>query len=682
MTMISDFIFKIIILPDITVTTPNGGEILKAGSLYSITWSSTNVENVKIEYTVNGGVNWNTILESTDAAEGKFTWTVPNTPSENCVVKIRDATDSTVFDQSNEVLEITPKPTIIVTSPYNNEHWQVGSIQSIQWIHFGVNNVTIKYSIDNGARWKTISENIPALQGSYEWIVPDTPSSSCLVKIIATSNASVYDQSYNRFSIIRQEIPIIITSELSNAMVGVEYADSIEVEYPEVEGDITFELIESPEWMTINNTGVLSGMPTVGDEGIDIPVSIRVVNESELADTLSTVLTVQANPVIDTNISFDQVFHNSGYQGGGSVINNPGPGERFGFAVYLKNNTLTSGFTIDLKWDGAKASFRNAQSGPRIFDDIYDINRMPDVEFAEETNILLSDDTGSMSSIVGADEEGHYKVSWAKLGGESITISEGLLYLAVFKTANDFSVDDMLTISVDVTVSDDKGNEYPLQGKEFKVGSEIAPPSSVTITDIPGDQGHSLEIEWSLSPDDATISHYNIYRSRFPYFTDHIALESFITLDELIAAEQNSTILIESVPRGETSYLDMTVPVSNAEYYYWLQAMSENGASEKVTARNVITSVESMPTGLRLNVPYPNPFNPTTTIDYYLSQDIYITLEIYNISGQKVDVLKDGIAETGYHSIVWNAEGMPSGIYFCRLTTDDFIDMKKMLLLK
>ncbi len=304
------------------------------------------------------------------------------------------------------------------------------------------------------------------------------------------------------------------------------------------------------------------------------------------------------------------------------------------------------------------------------------------MEFAEETNILLSDGTGSLSSIVGSDEKGRFKVSWAKMGGESVIKPEGLLYLAIFKTANDFSEDDWLTISVDVIVSDNKGNEYPLQGKVFKVGSEIAPPSNVTVADIPSDQGHGMKIAWTLSPDDATISQYNIYRSRFPYLTDPVTLESFNTLDELISAEQNSTILIESVPRGEASYLDVTVPVSNVEYYYWLQAMTENGASEKIPARNVITSIESIPTGLSLNVPYPNPFNPTTTIEYYLPLETHVTLEIYNVSGQKVAVLKNGIIETGYHSIVWNALGMPSGIYFCRLETENFIDMKKMLLLK
>ena len=666
--------------PILKLFSPNGGEAWEEGSSQTISWySSFEVKNVKIEYSHDGETTWNLITPNIIASNKSHTWIVPDVNSSYYKIRVTDIQENTRYDESDDTFTLFSEPFIKVISPNGGEMWKVGSTQNIVWDYYGLINVTIEYSIDNGDTWKTLISNASASDKNYGFTVPSGLSSDCKIKIIDDSLSTRFDESDETFSIEKLEI---LTTVLLDAIAGFEYADTIIVDYSEMDKNVIIEIVAGPEWLSINNEGALSGTPELNDAGTGIPVSIRVVNESGIADTLSTSINVLKVPPIEAKIAFDHVFQNAGYQGGGSVINNPGPGERFGFAVYLKNNTVISGFTIDLQWDSTKASFRTSQSNPVISDDIYDINGQPSVEFAEETNILLSDDTGSLSSIVGAEEEGRFKVSWAKMGGESITIPEGLLYLAVFKTADDFSEDDWLTISVDVTVSDDKGNEYPLQGKVFNVGSEIAPPSNVTVTDIPGDQGHSMEITWTLSPDDAAISHYNIYRSRFPDFTDPIALESFVTLDELISAEQNSTILIESVQRGETTYLDVTVPVSNVEYYYWLQAISENGASEKVSARNIITSVESIPTGLRLNVPYPNPFNPTTTIEYYLSQDTYVILEIYNVSGQKVAVLKDGIAEIGYHSIVWNALGMPSGIYFCRLTTDDFIDMKKMLLLK
>jgi hypothetical protein len=84
---------------------------------------------------------------------------------------------------------------------------------------------------------------------------------------------------------------------------------------------------------------------------------------------------------------------------------------------------------------------------------------------------------------------------------------------------------------------------------------------------------------------------------------------------------------------------------------------------------------------------YPNPFNPSTTIKYSLQEDSKVTLEIFNIKGQKVKTLVDKILPTGKHSIVWNGtdnsgKNIASGIYFYKFKTDNFSKTKKMLLLK
>ncbi len=78
----------------------------------------------------------------------------------------------------------------------------------------------------------------------------------------------------------------------------------------------------------------------------------------------------------------------------------------------------------------------------------------------------------------------------------------------------------------------------------------------------------------------------------------------------------------------------------------------------------------------------PNPFNPSTAIEYSLPKDTHVTLTVYNITGQVVTVLKDGLLNAGSYSVIWDAKGMPSGIYLYKLKADDFIMTKKMLLLK
>ena len=89
--------------PAITVTSPNGGEIWSVGSNQNITWTSSGTSgNVRIEYSTNNGSSWTDIIAST-LDDGSYSWTIPNTPSTSCLVRISD-TDGNPTDQSNDGL--------------------------------------------------------------------------------------------------------------------------------------------------------------------------------------------------------------------------------------------------------------------------------------------------------------------------------------------------------------------------------------------------------------------------------------------------------------------------------------------------------------------------------------------------------------------------------------------------
>lgn len=70
------------------------------------------------------------------------------------------------------------------------------------------------------------------------------------------------------------------------------------------------------------------------------------------------------------------------------------------------------------------------------------------------------------------------------------------------------------------------------------------------------------------------------------------------------------------------------------------------------------------PVGYLLSQNYPNPFNPSTTIKYTLSKSSIIALKIYNLAGQEIETLVEGFRHAGEHELKWEAEGLPSGIYF------------------
>jgi hypothetical protein len=84
---------------------------------------------------------------------------------------------------------------------------------------------------------------------------------------------------------------------------------------------------------------------------------------------------------------------------------------------------------------------------------------------------------------------------------------------------------------------------------------------------------------------------------------------------------------------------------------------------------------------------YPNPFNPTTKIEFGIKQSEFVVIEVFNLKGQKIKTLVKGNFEAGNHSIVWNGEDevgriVSSGIYFYRMQTNDYTSIKKMLLMK
>ncbi len=83
-----------------------------------------------------------------------------------------------------------------------------------------------------------------------------------------------------------------------------------------------------------------------------------------------------------------------------------------------------------------------------------------------------------------------------------------------------------------------------------------------------------------------------------------------------------------------------------------------------------------------LNQNYPNPFNPDTKIGYSLPKTEKVTLTIYNLHGQTIDIVIDEKQAAGNYQIIWNAGNLPSGIYFCELKVKGFCQKKKMLLLK
>jgi len=247
----SNAVFSII-PPYITVTAPNGGESWNIGTSRNITWASEMVTNVKIEYTTNNGSSWIEISASTQASAGTYAWTIPHAPSTECKVKISNASGGVPSDESNATFTIPP-PGITVTAPNGGENWVKNSQQNITWISYGVTNVKIEYSTNNGSNWIEIVSSTSASAGTYSWTVPDVSSTNCKVKISEAGTGTPNDESNSTFTITSSVVSLktpnggeswaaTTKNEITWTFIGTE---NIKIEYTTDNGSNWIEIIAS-----------------------------------------------------------------------------------------------------------------------------------------------------------------------------------------------------------------------------------------------------------------------------------------------------------------------------------------------------------------------------------------------------------------------------------------------------
>lgn len=111
--------------------------------------------------------------------------------------------------------------------------------------------------------------------------------------------------------------------------------------------------------------------------------------------------------------------------------------------------------------------------------------------------------------------------------------------------------------------------------------------------------------------------------------------------------------------------------------FYWDDV--QFGEGETSTS---IEDAAAVPSDYALNQNYPNPFNPSTTIEFAMPQASFVTLEVYNMVGQKVATLVEGTRQAGVHTVSFDASNLSSGTYLYRMQAGDQMLMQKMTLIK
>lgn len=127
----------------------------------------------------------------------------------------------------------------------------------------------------------------------------------------------------------------------------------------------------------------------------------------------------------------------------------------------------------------------------------------------------------------------------------------------------------------------------------------------------------------------------------------------------------------------EYSFTDKNL-IGGSKFQYRLKQIDTDGQFEY----SDIVAVDIIPDKFALFQNFPNPFNPTTTIRYQLPKESKVVLKIYDILGAEVSELINEKIEAGVYELEFNAKSLPSGTYIFWISADNFVETKKMVLMK
>ena len=99
-------------------------------------------------------------------------------------------------------------------------------------------------------------------------------------------------------------------------------------------------------------------------------------------------------------------------------------------------------------------------------------------------------------------------------------------------------------------------------------------------------------------------------------------------------------------------------------------------------ATQLKSPADILPSEFSLSQNYPNPFNPVTVIKFSIPHRSNVRITVYNLNGQAIKEIINGSIEPGSHEIIFDGSSLSSGTYFCKMETDGYTEVKKMVLIK
>jgi hypothetical protein len=719
----------------ITVSSPNGGENWPAGSDQNITWTSVGTSGtVNIHYSTNNGSNW-TALTAGTPDDGTYQWTVLNTPSANCLVRVAD-TDGSPADQSNAVFTIpqSQAPFITLGSPNGGEDWQAGSVHDITWTSSGTGGtVKIDFSKDEGTTWAPVSFSTPD-DGTYSWTIPNQPSTQCLVRV-TDMDWDPADYSDALFTISQSPTPFITVSSpnggenwLAGSIHGITWVSggtsgTVKIDYSTDNGS-TWE-------------AVIAGTPDDHAHSWTVPNTVS-------SNCLVKVEDADGSPSDRSNAVF-MIYE---YQTPFVTVDSPNGGENW-LVGSGRNITWTSNGTsgtVNIDYSTDKGATWTAVTAGTPDDGTYSWT-IPNTTSTdclvkvEDTDGSPSDQSNAVFTIFSAfytytarQVNASQKPAmdgklddavWSAVGSE--TLARGGKNDAFNQAWASFS-DNMVTWKAVWCAEDNK----------LYVGVNV-------VDDVRGtadnDYGSANQAPWQddsiefFTDGDNSHGGYDTYgpaqqwrvttknnRNLYHYTDDDYHLykgddfTTFIqpgdngnwTIEAAFSIYDNyqgtgHTLKLGDVVGWEVWYNDSDDKTQTGGYYMrdvqtgWCYTgpahasadyFAELVMGDPVDMTGVAEGNDDLPESFKVGSGYPNPFNGMTMVEFVLPQSGKVGAEVYNMLGEKIRVLSESRGyQPGSHGISWDGRddsgrAATSGMYFIRLQCGAETRMVKVIYMR
>ncbi len=156
------------------ILSPNGGEIWRAGRLYTISWTRpTDDLPVNIERSIDGGITWEVISEKpVSIFDTEFDWFTPLISSAECLVRIVDATTGTEIDRTDNLFSILPANNYITRPSSSDAVYTGGTVDVIQWSADDPATVRFEFSPNGEDGWVKVTADVNSQSGQVQWTVP------------------------------------------------------------------------------------------------------------------------------------------------------------------------------------------------------------------------------------------------------------------------------------------------------------------------------------------------------------------------------------------------------------------------------------------------------------------------------------------------------------------------------